>query len=519
MNFIGSTRGDGDFNAAANWLVSDVEEALTGPTVHDTIRSMTVGCSETSDRTLTLGADAIVSNLSYNVSTKVGKLTLDLNDKVLTVDSDLSLSTRGNDTEGDELYVRDGTIRVVQSFPGTKTQYGQMNEDRSGFFVNRMNAQNAGLKAVFDNVDIDVLSANQTVFNFYWLYGGNHYMVFTNGSTLACTNLQIKTDPNQGSAKIVFDGVGTSLYVDDRGELGSAAGRAKFDAALSGDSEVEFRNGASLHAGQLKKTGGATLFLRGGVHHLRSINDWGNWYSMNVSAGTLAVTNGTDGGGALLEYEGKIRINDSGRLYVGPDCLVSNVADNIELFLGHLDSGTTTGGGILDVDGGTVVAPWLRFGGKVAGSNAVVRIRGAHARIEQKKAQAWGADSPMTVNYGCGLEFVLPPTGFQDEDGNARAPIYAAGCIATTTADGVRPIYIRLNTRAFDKARPEQTITLIQATEKTNRVGSDTSLFYAELLKTVIWDNSSHGTLSVSDDGKSLLYTAPEKSGLVLIFR
>ena len=95
-----------------------------------------------------------------------------------------------------------------------------------------------------------------------------------------------------------------------------------------------------------------------------------------------------------------------------------------------------------------------------------------------------------------------------------RAPVQAKR-FTTQTGEGCRPVALELKTKAFDVARPKASVTLLQAEDANSEEA------FAALRANVVWtDNpADHGELSVSADGRALVYTAPARRGLVVTVR
>lgn len=171
------------------------------------------------------------------------------------------------------------------------------------------------------------------------------------------------------------------------------------------------------------------------------------------------------------------------------------------------------------VDGGIVSFPQISFGSHFVSSDGTqietygdncLRVVGPLSRVEQTQ----GTTAGMAFNYGTKVIFEIPAEGYHDADGVARAPVYTAGSFRSTTTESCRPIGLELATKAFDRANPKKSVTLLQA-------ASDSRAVFELLMANVTWtDNPNrHGALSVSEDGKSLVYTADLRQGLAVIIR
>ena len=167
------------------------------------------------------------------------------------------------------------------------------------------------------------------------------------------------------------------------------------------------------------------------------------------------------------------------------------------------------------VDGGTLKFPQVIIGssGEDYADN-ILKLVGPLSRVEQTQGMLWGSPTGMAFNYGTKVVFEIPAEGYHDADGVARAPVYTAGAFRSTTTENCRPIGLELATKAFDRANPKKSVTLLQA-------ASDSRTVFDQLMANVTWtDNPNrHGALSVSEDGKSLVYTADFRQGLAVIIR
>ena len=204
---------------------------------------------------------------------------------------------------------------------------------------------------------------------------------------------------------------------------------------------------------------------------------------------------------------------------------LSSTKANAAFSVGMRYNAPSTAAGLctLLVDGGIVSFPQISFGSHFVSSDGTqvetygdncLRVVGPLSRVEQTQEKLDGAASGMAFNYGTKVAFEIPAEGYHDADGVARAPVHTAGAFRSTTTENCRPIGLDLATKAFDRANPKKSVTLLQA-------ASDSRTVFELLMANVTWtDNPNrHGALSVSEDGKSLVYTADVRQGLAVIIR
>lgn len=295
--------------------------------------------------------------------------------------------------------------------------------------------------------------------------------------------------------------------------------------------ELIVENGAELHAHQLNLEHGAYVVLDGSTNSVGGGYNWG--YTGTVKTGStspnchannafLCITNNalllTGGNGvavATLNFSGyasKMKVCDGG--------IVSNVSDNAWYYFGRHASDT-----VVEVDSGTVSATCIGFGsenGNGTNVNCRLVVRGANAQVV-----AIGSNNDpgkMFFNDGASIEIEIPADGFHDETGNLRAPIYVArsGWFAATPSNeetGGRMPKLTLSPDAFDHANPGKRIVLMEMTrtaEDTNKTKGTALLRH--LSETADIEAAvPGGSLSVSDDGLKLVYTARRRGTVVSV--
>jgi len=504
------------YETPANWAVgsSTGDPATESPNGADTVRFLRGSCTKTSDNTVVLSADTFVSNFEYRVEGDAGKLTLDLNGHDLCVSNNASISTRAY-APNSLLTIKDGTMRVIGTHKGG-TSWGQPNEDYGGFYINRPNSQNMGCSLTVDNATI----INDTMLGAAWkwnsLQGYQHYLTFTNGAHWVSSNLNVYAT---SGTHIRFSGKNTLCSVED-GKF-STGSDSRFNATVDAGADRTFNDGARLVTGIFSPAGGGTYLFDGGVHELWGVSEGATRGAMICSARVILTNGATFATSKKADNHG-INLCGTSCLTVSENCAVTSCVQNVSISVGAYPEKTGNGplGATLELDGGRVEMPWVTFGAATGSSNTVLRIKGPRSLVKQTQDSEWGSARFMKFSFGTQIEFEIPDEGYHDANGTPRAPIYATGCFGSETNAIAKPIGLKLAHRVFDKAHPQETLTLMQATKVTDgKAGHDTRAFYAKLLENVTWENSYHGELTVSEDGKKLLYTAPPKRGLALLVR
>ena len=501
------------YESPDNWAVGSQsgEPATESPNGKDTVRFYRASCTAASVNTVVLSQDAYVSNFIYDVEGDAGSLTVDLNGYELCVSNNATINTRSY-AANSMLTIRDGTFRVVGKHEGGKT-WGAPNEDYGGFYINRQNHQNKGGCLTVDNAKILSDTTIKPAWRWVALQGRHHYLTFTNGAEWVSSNLAVTAD---SGAHILFSGKNTLCSVQD-GKFNTGSD-SYFNAALGAGATMTFNDGARLVTGIFRPSSSGTFLFDGGVHELWGVSEGATRGAM-VCSSTVILTNGAAFATSKKTNNNAIKVESGAFLKLSENCVITSCQDNCSFTLGEYSTCVEVGPTV-EVDGGMIRMPWINVGLNAQGSNSILRIKGPKSLVKQTSGTEWGSDREMRFSYGARIEFEIPAEGYHDENGTPRAPIQATGCFGSLSSDISRPIGIKLSHRTYDRAHPQETLTLMSATKVTDRVaGHDTRAFYEKLLENVFWENAYHGELSVSEDGKSLLYTAPPKRGLMLILR
>ena len=511
MKWLYSTE-DTDFATAANWAWVDstqTGEITTGPGVDDTARFS--GTNPIGDpRVLTLSADTTVSNFIYEVDNGPAT-TVDLGNHTLTISNNFSIKNGVGGIRSYPLIFKNGAIDVPGSAVGT-TSSGQPCEDYSGFFMNRLQNNGAGVNLVFDNVSLVVTNAPKNVMlQAKFTSGETSRLCLTNGATWLSTGFQIISMENYNGTtspspvEMIVSGEGTSLTVKNGISL-----EPKSLLTLT------FQDGASLDAKGINSTqaylSSTNTFItfNGGTHKLGNAQASGDNGSLTLSKTEFVVTNKAE-----IAATGQISFRCSSLFKV---CDGAKVTTTESVQVGHQawQQDRFWGTSTLMLDGGTISAGSFGFGQLANYSNNCLRVAGSLSRMETTGSGASGA---ISFNYGARVEFEIPAEGYRDSAGNVRVPVYANEVFRSTTTDDCSPITLALTTKAFDKKNPNKSITLMQCKNASQNVwGTPYPNQLSELFKNVVFVDSAKnpGTVTFSEDGKSLIYTAPAPMGFVI---
>ena len=162
----------------------------------------------------------------------------------------------------------------------------------------------------------------------------------------------------------------------------------------------------------------------------------------------------------------------------------------------------------VNVDDGTITAKTLAFGNYSqygCGSNALFSVAGKTAKVSVLNTSA----SALTLRMGTKVRFTIPKDGFDS------VPVTVAGALTNYTDEvsyAVDPVSLEIDADAFGRRHGAESVTLIEC-------GKASRLSLQRLVDNFSFINTSErrrGTVAVSDDGKSLVYTSPEKLGMML---
>lgn len=519
------------FEAPANWTwaAEPAGDVTTGPGEKDAVRFWGLATANAgAENTVRLAADVTVSNFNYDVQRASGKLVVDLGGKALTVLGNMNLTTDRANLNTDGITFRDGTVRVTGSAKGTANQYSQKYEDYGGFYVNLPGNSYAGLNCVLDNAVLDISSANLPMAAYHSTGGvlgssgafcrTNHFTL-VNGSEIRANRFTFDVQKINAPTHAIVDVKNSKMTIYDEAKTGAQT----FNVLIcqgGGSLDMLFREGGSLETGQIRARGDMSFLFDGGNHVLRGALNWGDDEALYLSGSRLTVANG-----AILDIQRGAKMQNGTVVEVRENASLSSRKANAAFSVGMRYNAPSTAAGLctLLVDGGIVSFPHISFGSHFVSSDGTqvetygdncLRVVGPLSRVEQTQEKLDGAMSGMAFNYGAKVVFEIPAEGYHDADGVARAPVYTAGAFRSTTTESCRPIGLELATKAFDRANPKKSVTLLQA-------ASDSRAVFELLMANVTWtDNPNrHGALSVSEDGKSLVYTADLRQGLAVIIR
>lgn len=512
------------FEDPANWAwaAEPAGDVTTGPGEKDAVRFWGLATANAgAENTVRLAADVSVSNFNYDVQRASGKLVVDLGGKALTVLGNMNLTTDRANLNTDGITFRDGTVRVTGSATGTANQYSQKYEDYGGFYVNLPGDSYEGLNCTLDNAVLDISSTNLPMAAYHSTGGvlgssgafcrTNHFTL-VNGSEIRANRFTFDVQRINAPTHAIVDVKNSKMTIYDEAKIGAQT----FNVLIcqgGGSLDMLFREGGTLEAGQIRARGDMSFLFDGGNHVLRGALNWGDDEALYLSGSRLTVANG-----AILDIQRGAKIQNGTVVEVRGNASLSSTKANAAFSVGMRYNAPSTAAGLctLLVDGGIVSFPQISFGSHFVSSDGTqietywdncLRVVGPLSRVEQTQ-------TGMAFNYGTKVVFEIPAEGYHDADGVARAPVYTAGAFRSTTTEGCRPIGLALATKAFDRANPKKSVTLLQA-------ASDSRAVFEQLMANVTWtDNPNrHGALSVSEDGKSLVYTADLRQGLAVIIR
>ena len=389
-------------------------------------------------------------------------------------------------------------------------------------------------------------------------------ITFTNGTVRCCDNFQLNYGPNDTSyyyGKAYVQGPGTTLavggktFLQGRGAVLDVAGGATFVSTNTVDmhskavgvtlnirgqgTTAEFLKGFQIGGAQstLAVTDGAVLNVSGiGNASYQNRNVIGRTDNSNK----LLIDNATVNYCMTTGVNLNIGDHDNGRV-VGPNYLIvtnngvlnmpkggdircgvsvgqSSIIHGSHVIAadgGKLESAggvylgagqaMSCGGHFLEADDGTIVVKNLRTGTAVHDSNSVVRVSGRRGCIKLT-----AASSPCVLNCSAIVCFEIPAEGFNE------VPLQVPnGGVTSALAGTLAPLRLQVSARDFAKAHPSTSVTLISS-------GADSTAVFTELIENVEFVDTPEdrrGTLAISDDGKSLLYTTPARKGLCILFR
>ncbi len=529
-----------DFATVSNWgWVTTSDETIdSAPGELDTAKFIGLDTADgTASRTVTLSADTSVSNFIYQVGKSSGTLTFNLATYTLTVLGCMNLETERSYLNTDTLVFKDGTVAVTGTGRGTFVgggTSGNKNADWGGFYVNIPAYNNRGCNLTLDNAKLNISGSAQLTFLATGIENGSYvrtnFVKLVNGAEINGHGFNVGVLPLNCPTAVdieVKDSSKMTIY-------DSAYASEQYNNVLKFDGSdkltVAFRDNSTLKVGLLIATGSKTsLLFTGGEHSLLGALNWADDGSMRVAAATVTVSD-----------TAKVTVNTNTKLAGGA---TMNVCDGGQMIMpGGLSVGAnfyavsmlsnnTAPTNTVVVDDGELSAASMGFGAFVAAkdasdkditccySNNCLRVVGPLSRVATTGENASGA---ISFNYGARVEFEIPAEGYHDSDGNVRVPVYANEVFRSTTTDDCSPITLALTTKAFDKKNPNKSITLMQCKNASQNVwGTPYPNQLSELFKNVVFVDSAKnpGTVTFSEDGKSLIYTAPAPMGLLISVR
>lgn len=479
----------------------------------------------------TPGATNTISSLLLNRIGYVNnqQMSFDLNGGELHVTNTVALkASRYENMKKPHLEVTNGTLRV-----GNAITMGGGDNNYNGEFFAR-------------GVDIIIEKGNLSA------AGASSYIDILNGSTVSLLNGYPTT--SNGSAdsypdsRIVVSGAGSRLVgtkgfrlcVRSRMRIADKAVAEFSGYSVTGQYGRQNRSSIGVDLGGttgsskavlevddalMSVTNGACLMLaeadrNSQFHHEIIVRNNGR---LNFSGNTqLVVAYIQNGAGTARATNNVIRVYNGGQLDSDGNTCDSEWADVGSITFGISGNALNLGDNGVHVSNGLVRVNHLTLSGAACASNNWLRVEGRAARVILTQKYAAPGNLPTNRrNPALGLcnnsrvEFVL------DEDGFDNPPIEMTttlGIVDGRTQNEAlgQKARIVIEDRGFARRHPQETITLIKTLNANNRACFETLVANAEFK---VKREQDRGVLSVSEDGKSLLYTAPPARGLMLILR
>ena len=500
-----------DFATAANWGWVDsakTEAIASAPGADDSVTFSATAADQPDilARSMSLSDDTTISNFTFAASR--GAFTVDLGSKTLSVRGLMDLSLDRTVVGRDSIAFKDGTISVLKG--------GRLCANPNTWAYR-------GVNLTFDNMTVDCLSGSTPTFNIYSTgveggdYARTNRIVLANNSEIKANLMRFNVANQNAPCCAEIEVQDSKMTVYDETKVGTATLNALWFTSSDRLSAC-FKGDSSLDTGMLVVNGaGTSLSLEGGSHTLRYAENYGENGSLRLFRGSLAVTNGATlsivKGDTKIFGGATLSVRDGGAFTSGGPVGVGTAIN------GALGVAINYSPSTVVVGNGSFSSSTITFGSSEAFSNNVLRVAGAQGRIET--TADW---TLINLNFGAKVAFEIPADGYHDAAGNARAPVYAKGIFNSTTTDNCRPISLELKTKAFDKANPKKSVVLMSSYLASMTMDSKayyTKDVFETLTNNVVFVDSARnpGTLSISADGKSLIYTAPTPTGMAVIVR
>ena len=482
---------EGSFSDSTNWLVDGATPVDGGPGGLDT--TLFVRSSGKAVTEARLGCDAVVSNLllaAHEHQTDYD-VTLDLGGHALDVLAQMDVTTRSY-APASRVTLRNGAIRVLGTAAGTTT-WGAPNEDAGGLFFNRNRWQQAMANVTLERLSLRAVRG--LPYAAFGLQGVTASVRVTDGSVLDVPVLSLEA--SDGDSLLDVTGTGSFLCATN----GQASGAVATGLVSVGSRvRLRFADGGALRTRGLYFSGDSAIVFDGGRHVLTGVNNWGHYVAIGTGGTThaavadavLAITNG-----ATVEVSNAVRISGDSSVRVASG---GSLRCTVENYSFSFASGLR-----VEVDDGLVESDWIGIG-----SGSILGVCGSNALVRARSGNCWGAKGGLTVGDGVVLRFALPRDGFCDGTGTARAPIRSDGYLLDASADA--PPAVSLATADFDKAHPQTAQVLVSAAGESRAA-------LEKLAANATWDAPRHGTLSVSADGRQLVYTSCARPGMSVLVK
>lgn len=527
--FFYNCEGDsGTFETPANWTIKNVPQAELYPGEDDAI------CCTTGLKVVRFAEPCTTHRVARVTLDKTGytknqKLFMDLNGGMLDVTNGVAMKASRYEGVVCPLFeVTNGTLRtrkgvtcaggdnnyrgIFNAFgPDTHVIIGKGNLSAAGA-GSRINI-GGGASVRWTETGYPLLSNGEGS-----TYKGNDQVKFEltgAGTSLVCTNgfrvCNNATFRVADKAVATFSGFSTlgqygrqnrnPVGVDNGGTGGTSGAALEVD-----DATLTVTNGASIMVAESDRnplTGHSLTIKNGGVFNF---------------SGSTAMNLAFIGSTGKFAKENMIRVYSGGRLSADGNAVTTEQHDVGSINVGQagwcVDNGIHVSNGVISVN-------HITLGGNASASNNWLRIEGRTGRVVLN--QVYAAVGNLTTNRrnpalgvhnNARVEFAIGPDGFDNPPIEMTTNVGRIYGVQNETLGQKARIVIE--DQGFARKHGGETITLIKTLNANNRAYFETLI--ADATITAARDDY-RGTLSVSEDGKSLLYTAPPARGLMLILR
>lgn len=441
--------------------------------------------------------------ISLSADTRVGKLTLENRDRnpACTVHFQLN---------GHALTTADTTLVDGDVSHGwaTMTFTNGCVYSEKGMTVGQQN--NASWRGVLQLDDVICAVTNNLT-----VQGATPQLIIRNGACVSCGAIggQVK----RLADSVTIEGAGTAVDITaDASFAGPHRVCIKEDAFVRSSKNISF---GGYYQDVTDKFGPSVV-----IDHA-IVTNTGVKTSLNIGQETLTTTVILTNNAQLSSFGyGYIGCSRENSGYIGHSNRLEIVEGSSADFNGWESATTRTcdgltlgtsisRGNVLYVKNGMYKARFLVVSGKPNGVDNWVHVAGTNSLVKTIAGHYTGYS--MRVSAGSGIRFDIGKEGY------CQTPIQITGSNAKfvsqhSTDEGYESYGARLvlDCKEFDLLHPEERLTLITAQ-------ADSSTGFQDLIDncTFLHTAGNPGSLTIENGGKSLVYTAPKKRGLMLILR